>query len=208
VRAVFSARTRTVGLSFCLLWVLFFTGHLRPLFHFVAAHAATRPPAPRAMVASYLPWAPGTTARVTQGNGGTLSHDDPWNRYAWDFGLPLGTPLYSGLPGVVVFAAGGCPVTGHDFRCNSGYGNTVTVRAADETCARFAHLNTLAVYPGQVVVRGTPIGTVGSSGHATGPHLHYQREVCATGIGVPSSFAEAGVPAKGQDVTSALPVTG
>jgi hypothetical protein len=67
-----------------------------------------------------------------------------------------------------------------------------------------AHLNSISVYPGMAVTRGTPIGTVGSTGHATGPHLHYQREVCVTGVSLPSRFVEAGVPAGGAFVTSAL----
>jgi peptidase M23-like protein len=109
-----------------------------------------------------------------------------------------------GLAGVVAFTAEGCAI----IDSHGDYGNTVTVRAADGTCARFAHLSTVAVVPGQVVALGALIGTVGSSGHSTGFHLRYQREVCETGRSVPSRFVEAGVPLGGVDVTSALPAGG
>ncbi|WP_169542309.1 M23 family metallopeptidase [Solirubrobacter soli] len=194
---MFSTRTRIVGLGICVLWILFFTGRFQPF-----ARPAPPPP-PRATVPQYLPWASGTTARVNQGNGGSFSHFNEWNRYAWDFGLPLGTPLYAGVAGTVEIAADGCAFTRPT--CNTNYGNTVAIRAADGTCARFAHLNTVAVFPGQTVAVGTKVGTVGSTGHSTGPHLHYLREICGTGVALPSSFVEAGVPRQGADVTSALP---
>jgi hypothetical protein len=202
VRAVFSRRTRIIGLGFCVLWALFFTGQFRPLTAFGFAHTAEE--LPRATVPQYLPWKAGRAVHVNQGNNGPLSHDNLGNRYAWDFGLPLGEPLYAGFTGVVEFALDGCPTDRHDFYCHAGWGNTVSVRAADGTCARFAHLSTVSVYPGMAVTRGTPIGTVGATGHATGPHLHYQREVCATGVSLPSRFVEAGVPEGGTVVTSAL----
>jgi murein DD-endopeptidase MepM/ murein hydrolase activator NlpD len=37
----------------------------------------------------------------------------------------------------------------------------------------YAHLDTVTVRPGQTVAKGAPIGTVGATGRATGPHLHW-----------------------------------
>jgi murein DD-endopeptidase MepM/ murein hydrolase activator NlpD len=205
VGAVFSKRTRVVGLSFCLVWVVYVTGQFRPLVHLIAADASAR--VPRATEPQYLPWTAGKTVRVGQGNGGAFSHRDSGNRYGWDFLLRWGEPVLSGVAGGVVFMFDGClPI--HSLKCNHGRGNTVLVRAADGTCARFGHLRTVAVLFGQVVGLGSLLGTVGSSGFSTGPHLHYQREDCESGLALPSSFVEAGVPLGGSDVTSALPARG
>jgi peptidoglycan hydrolase-like protein with peptidoglycan-binding domain len=55
-----------------------------------------------------------------------------------------------------------------------GYGNLVVVIHRLGYESWYAHLSTIAVSPGQYVVGGTPIGAVGSTGHSTGPHLHFE----------------------------------
>jgi len=51
----------------------------------------------------------------------------------------------------------------------------------------YGHLDSIMVSEGQVVQRGTQIGTVGSTGYATGPHLHY--EIWRQGINIdPTPF--------------------
>ncbi len=107
---------------------------------------------------------------------------------------------------MVVSARGGCAAV-RSWSCNDGYGNTVLVRAADGTCARFEHLETIAVAAGRSLTLGARIGNVGSSGRSTGPHLHYQREDCDTHRSLPSTFAEAGAPRGGTTVTSRLPAS-
>jgi murein DD-endopeptidase MepM/ murein hydrolase activator NlpD len=72
---------------------------------------------------------------------------------------------------------GGCPPL-----TPSACGNEVLVQHADGTCAIHAHLATVAVAARQRVLRGTPLGTVGASGLATVPHLHYDRITCDTRI--------------------------
>jgi murein DD-endopeptidase len=41
----------------------------------------------------------------------------------------------------------------------------------------YAHLSKILVSPGQHLSRGTPVGLVGQSGEATGPHLHFEVRV-------------------------------
>jgi murein DD-endopeptidase MepM/ murein hydrolase activator NlpD len=41
---------------------------------------------------------------------------------------------------------------------------------------RYGHLSEVSVHAGQVVRSGAPIGLVGSTGHSTGPHLHFGLE--------------------------------
>jgi Peptidase family M23 len=177
VGPVFSKRTRVVGLAFCLLWVLLFTGQFRPVLRWLLEPAAVG--SPRAFELQYLPWANGKVVHVNNGNNGPVVHSSPTDRYGWDFEMVLGEPVRLGIPGIVFTVAVGCPVV-DSWTCNNDYGNTVTVRVADGTCARFAHLSTVAVVPGQAAGLGALVGAVGSSGRSTAPHLHYHREDCAT----------------------------
>ena len=81
-----------------------------------------------------------------------------------DFTGPVGTPVFATGDGVVV-------VTDHN---RSGYGNEVVISHGFGYQTRYAHLNTIVVYRGQKVKRGEKIGTVGSTGLSTAPHLHYE----------------------------------
>jgi murein DD-endopeptidase MepM/ murein hydrolase activator NlpD len=55
-----------------------------------------------------------------------------------------------------------------------GYGNTVVLRHQDGTRTLYAHASKLLVKGGQKVRRGDVIALVGSTGHSTGPHLHFE----------------------------------
>ena len=59
---------------------------------------------------------------------------------------------------------------------NGSYGRYVEICHGNGYSTRFAHMKKLLVKRGDKVKRGQTIGTVGSSGRSTGPHLHY--EVC------------------------------
>lgn len=56
----------------------------------------------------------------------------------------------------------------------SGYGRTVEIRHSNGYTTRYAHLHRIRTREGQTVRRGEVIGTAGSSGSATGVHLHFE----------------------------------
>lgn len=55
-----------------------------------------------------------------------------------------------------------------------GYGRMILLRHGESGYTRYAHLKKITVRPGQAVQQGETIGFVGSSGRATGPHLHFE----------------------------------
>jgi murein DD-endopeptidase MepM/ murein hydrolase activator NlpD len=81
-----------------------------------------------------------------------------------DFPAAKGTTVGAAGRGTVAFAGWN----------TGGYGYLVVVRHRLGYESWYAHLSTIAVAPGQYVVGGTPIGGVGSTGHSTGPHLHFE----------------------------------
>jgi murein DD-endopeptidase MepM/ murein hydrolase activator NlpD len=91
---------------------------------------------------------------------------------------PRGNAFHTGLDypapaGTGVAAAGrGCVQSaGYD---SGGYGKLVVIAHRAGMTSWYAHLRSIAVRPGRCVSAGTPIGTVGSTGHSTGPHLHFE----------------------------------
>ena len=59
----------------------------------------------------------------------------------------------------------------------NGFGNVVFVRHNGADLTVYAHLSRIDVRPGQRVSQGQRIGAVGSTGWATGPHLHFEFRV-------------------------------
>jgi murein DD-endopeptidase MepM/ murein hydrolase activator NlpD len=55
-----------------------------------------------------------------------------------------------------------------------GYGKEVLVDHGFGYISRYAHLQDISVKVGQKLKRGEVLGTLGSSGRSTGPHLHYE----------------------------------
>lgn len=79
----------------------------------------------------------------------------------------------AGAAGQAVYATGDGVVESTQINY-SGYGNVVTIDHGFGYKTRYAHLKEIKVTEGQVVIRGDRVGTLGSSGLSTGPHLHYE----------------------------------
>ena len=83
-----------------------------------------------------------------------------------DYAAPTGTPVRTVGDGVVDFSG-----------VQNGFGNVVFVRHPNNNTTVYAHLSRLFVRKGQSVSQGQKIGAVGSTGWATGPHLHFEFRV-------------------------------
>jgi murein DD-endopeptidase MepM/ murein hydrolase activator NlpD len=81
-----------------------------------------------------------------------------------DYPAPARTPVSASAGGRVTFAGWS----------TGGWGYLVTVVHGGGTRTLYAHLSSVAVRVGQRVAAGQRVGRVGSSGHATGPHLHFE----------------------------------
>jgi hypothetical protein len=158
-----------------------------------------------------LPLECGTSARISQGNNSSFSHNG-LSAYAFDFSLARGTSLHAMADGVVSWVQA---FTGPGDPCYDGGGsecvaaaNIVKVRHADGTITGYAHLDAALVEVGQSVRSGTAVGLSGSSGWSTGPHAHVAREEPDCGSGcqtVPLAFLDVdgdGVPVTNDTVTS------
>lgn len=64
----------------------------------------------------------------------------------------------------------------------TGYGNMVLIDHGNGFKTRYAHLSQFMVVSGQTVARGQTIGRMGSTGHSTGPHTHF--EIILNGVHV------------------------
>ena len=83
-----------------------------------------------------------------------------------DFAASTGTPARTVGDGVVEFSG-----------VQNGYGNVVFIKHRNGQETVYAHLSKLMVQRGQSVTQGQTIGLVGSTGWATGPHLHFEVRV-------------------------------
>jgi len=83
-----------------------------------------------------------------------------------DYGAPTGTAVRTVGDGVVEFAGQ-----------QNGYGNVVQVQHSGNRMTFYAHLSRIDVKKGQRLEQGERVGAVGSTGWATGPHLHFEFRV-------------------------------
>jgi murein DD-endopeptidase MepM/ murein hydrolase activator NlpD len=63
-----------------------------------------------------------------------------------------------------------------------GYGNLVEIEHVGGVRTRYGHLSRLNVFPSEHVEAGQVIGEIGSTGHSTGPHLHFEVRVRGSAV--------------------------
>lgn len=98
---------------------------------------------------------------------GTVSslYGPRWERthHGIDIAAPVGAPVAAARPGKVLQAGE-----------RGGYGLCVELLHADGETSRYAHLSQIGVVVGEQLLQGQALGRVGQTGHATGPHLHFE----------------------------------
>src|SRR5215470_9031848 len=110
-----------------------------------------------------------------------------------------GTPVRAPTRGIVAFAG-----------WQNGYGRTIILEHGHRVQSLYGHLSKFAVKRGQTVEEGATIGLTGSSGHSSGPHLHYEVRVNDRPVspGGPRSIVVAAAPsARGSRVVETKEAT-
>ncbi len=108
-----------------------------------------------------------------------------------DYAAPRGTRVRATADGVVTFAG-----------TQGGYGRMVEIRHRNGITTRYAHLNSISIRAGARVSQNEGIGTVGATGLATAPHLHYEFRVNGVAKDPRSIRTESGEPLRGTELSS------
>lgn len=92
--------------------------------------------------------------------------------------------------GVYIYASdGGTVVRAGTY---AGYGNCIDIEHANGWMTRYGHLSYIGVSVGQKVYQGQYIGNVGSTGHSTGPHLHFETRLNGAFVN-PDTLVKGGI---------------
>lgn len=115
-----------------------------------------------------LSW-PLASVRITQNYGekSYLYRGKPHN--GMDLAASIGTPIFAAADGVVMAADNNDQGTFRRYQ----YGKYVLLKHANGLATLYGHMSRQVVFAGQSVKRGDLIGYSGSTGYATGPHLHF-----------------------------------
>jgi hypothetical protein len=147
----------------------------------------------------------GTRIAIFRGNDTPPTHLDEWNKYAFDFVLPVGSPVYAAASGTVVVVKEDSAGPTGQWRDN----NQIAILHEDGFAALYEHLKKdgVAVVVGQQVLAGDLIGWSGNTGNSAGPHLHFVMRGWRDMLqpAVPTRFLEVqngGVPKTNEMVVS------
>ncbi|MBN1350961.1 peptidoglycan DD-metalloendopeptidase family protein [candidate division KSB1 bacterium] len=87
-----------------------------------------------------------------------------------DIAAEIGTEVFAIADGKVIQAVS-------DYEENNGYGKNIILMHSNGFQSRYCHLDSVLVAAGQLVEAGEPVGTVGTTGRSTAPHLHLEIRV-------------------------------
>jgi murein DD-endopeptidase MepM/ murein hydrolase activator NlpD len=141
-----------------------------------AAFCTTKDFTPPADSPYRLPYAAGATFTMFQGNCPANPLWGHHGKFAYDFAMPIGTPVHAMRAGSVIFTEDRYLDTDH----TPGHENGIWIEHEDGTVADYLHFTTSSVVPavGEDVQAGDLLGFSGHSGGSDRPHLHV--EVFAT----------------------------
>jgi murein DD-endopeptidase MepM/ murein hydrolase activator NlpD len=129
-----------------------------------SSSAATAPPAATTGTGR-LSWP--VSGPVTSGFGMRWGH----MHEGIDIGVGQGTPVHAAAAGTVIYAG-----------WMEGYGNLVVIDHGNGLSTAYAHNSSLASSVGQRVAGGQVVAYSGSTGHSTGPHVHFEVRVNGTAV--------------------------
>jgi murein DD-endopeptidase MepM/ murein hydrolase activator NlpD len=144
--------------------------------------------ASRSRAKSLLPWTAFQEFTVSQGhNTGSHIGSGSW---AWDFAMPVGTPVLAAHDGTVRAVKGSSTVGG----CAESFAeqaNYVVIDQGNGYESLYLHLRGATVAAGRKVKRGEVVGYSGETGWACGPHLHFQIQRSPTAGGTTGWYNES-----------------
>ena len=106
----------------------------------------------------------GALSWPVSGGGNYISQYFHYGHYGLDIAADYGSPVRAAAGGTVIFAGWK----------NNGGGYQVWVAHGSGLYTTYNHMSAISVGSGQTVSEGQQVGRVGQSGHATGPHLHFE----------------------------------
>lgn len=147
-----------------------------------------------------LPFAAPYRALCTQGPGGAYSHHFRSTKHDLDLDTPndRDDPVYSPVHGVAYV---------HNDGATTGFGTHVNIDMHDGTFLLIGHLKSASVTSGSEVAPGTLLGVEGSTGAASGDHVHFGRHAGDPTVSASRSESLPNLTIAARDVTAGTPPT-